>query len=98
MRKGLIEPELLSREDAAIFLGLSVATLRRWYSRAEGPRVVKLGTGRASRVRYPRHELMAFANDPVGYAAQTRPDNMPKFDPPTRGTKRRSIRRRARSK
>lgn len=94
MRKVLIEPELLSREDAAIFLGLSVATLRRWYSNAEGPRVVKLGTGRASRVRYPRHELMAFANDPNGYAAQTRPENIPVFEPPSRGNPRRRPRRR----
>lgn len=84
-----IEPELLTRPQAAAFLALSTTTLRRWYASNAGPRVVKLGTGRASRVRYPIHELRAFAADPTGYAAQTRPDNVPHFEPPSRGNPRR---------
>lgn len=84
-----IEPELLTRPQAAAFLNLSTTTLRRWYAADTGPRVVKLGVGRASRVRYPRSELVAFASDPSGYTAQTRPDNVPHFEPPSRGNPRR---------
>lgn len=84
-----IEPELLTRPQAAAFLNLSTTTLRRWYAASTGPRVVKLGTGRASRVRYPRAELAAFARDPNAYAEPTRPENVPHFEPPQRGNKRR---------
>lgn len=83
-----IEPEYLTRPQAAAFLNLSTTTLRRWYAADTGPRVVKLGTGRASRVRYSRSELVAFASDPVAYAAQARPDNLPHFEPPSRGNPR----------
>ncbi len=88
MRAVSIQPELLTRPQAAAFLNLSEMTLRRWYAESTGPRVVKLGVGRASRVRYPRSELVAFAQDPTGYTAQTRPANVPHFEPPSRGNPR----------
>lgn len=84
-----IEPELLTRPQAAAFLNLSPNTLRRWYADATGPRVVKLGVGRASRVRYPIAELRAFANDPAGYSQQARPDGVGHFEPPSRGNPKR---------
>lgn len=85
-----MEPELLTRPQAAAYLNLAEATLRRWYAESTGPRVVKLGTGRASRVRYPRAELVAFANDPNAYTVQARPADIPHFEPPSRGNPRRA--------
>jgi predicted DNA-binding transcriptional regulator AlpA len=82
-------PELLTRRQAAAVLGLAETTLRRWYAENRGPRVVKIGTARAGRVRYCRSDLLAWANDPVGYAVQTRPENLPRFTPPSRGNPRR---------
>ncbi len=83
-----VQAELFTRPQAAAYLNLSETTLRRWYAASTGPRVCKLGTGRASRVRYPKAELDAFIRDPVGYAAQTRPDGVPHFEPPSRGNPR----------
>lgn len=84
-----VEPALLTRPQAARFLSIAENTLRRWYAESRGPRVVKMGTGRASRIRYPRADLEAFARDPVGYAEQTRPEGLPHFEPPSRGNPRR---------
>ena len=84
-----IEPELLTRPEAAAYLNLAETTLRRWYSQNTGPATIKLGVGRASRIRYPRRELQAFAADPNGYAGQARPVGVPHFEPPSRGNPRR---------
>jgi predicted DNA-binding transcriptional regulator AlpA len=84
----VVQTELFTRPQAAAYLNLSETTLRRWYAASTGPRVCKLGTGRASRVRYPKAELDAFIRDPVGYAAQTRPEGVPHFEPPSRGNPR----------
>lgn len=80
---------LLTRPEAAQFLSVSEATLRRWYAHSFGPRVVKLGGARSSRVRYPLPDLEAFASNPNGYAGQARPDHVPHFEPPSRGNPRR---------
>lgn len=85
----LVEPELLDRKAAAFVLGVSTNTLRRWYAENRGPRTVKLGQARASRVRYPRADLLAYARDPVGYAEAVRADGLPHFEPPARGNPRR---------
>lgn len=81
---------LYTRKQAAAYLNLAECTLRRWWAATppRGPRCVKMGTGRASRVRYPVVELAAFAADPIGYDAQTRRDNVPRFEPPSRGNPR----------
>jgi hypothetical protein len=84
-----IEPEFLTRQQAADFLGLAAETLKRWYSESRGPLVCKLGTHRAARVRYPKTELVAFARDPVGYTGTARPEGVAHFEPPSRGNPRR---------
>ena len=82
-------PELLTRPQAAKLLSLSEATLRRWYARNIGPRVVKLGSARSCRVRYPLQDLRLFAADPISYAANARPEHLGHFEPPSRGNPRR---------
>lgn len=84
-----VEPELLTRAEAARFLNIGEASLRRWYAAGRGPAVVKYGTSRASRVRYPRVELLEFARNPAAYSTPARPDNVPHFEPPARGNPRR---------
>ncbi|NGO67139.1 helix-turn-helix transcriptional regulator [Streptomyces boncukensis] len=41
-------------------LGVSVGTLANWRWRGEGPRYVKLGSGRSSRVRYRSEDVAAW--------------------------------------
>ena len=84
-----VEPQLLTRPQAAAALSVAESTLRRWYAEGRGPATVKLGTGRASRVRYPLEHIRAFALDPVGYDQPARPDKLPHFEPPSRGNPRR---------
>ena len=59
----------LKRRDAADYLGLKESTLRAWASQGRGPRYRKYGTGRGSRVRYAREDVIRFAEDPTGYEA-----------------------------
>jgi hypothetical protein len=87
-----VEPQLLTRPQAAVALSVAESTLRRWYSEGRGPATVKLGTGRASRIRYPLEHLRAFALDPVGYDRPARADGLPHFEPPSRGNPRRERR------
>jgi len=75
---------LLSRAQAAEYLGLQVSTLRRWYSENRGPAVVKTGDRRQSRVYYPQAELDRWIADPRRYDRPVRPDGLAKFDPPPR--------------
>ena len=84
-----VQPEFFTRPQAAAFLNLAESTLSRWYAANTGPRTVKLGVGRGSRVRYPRADLVAFAMDPTGYTGQARPEGVPHFEPPSRGNPKR---------
>lgn len=84
-----VQPEFLTRRAAAAYLSVSLTQMRRWYANNYGPRAVKMGTKRASRVRYARRELDAFMADPAGYAVAARPEQMPHFEPPSRGNPRR---------
>ena len=80
-----IERELLTRPEAAAFLGLSEDTLRRLYAKSCGPRVCKMGLTRTGRVRYARRDLLAWAADPNSYDTPSRPAGLPRFEPPRRG-------------
>ncbi len=51
-------PTLLTEKDAARFLNLRVATLRRWRWAGKGPRFIKLGAS----VRYDEADLRDFVN------------------------------------
>jgi hypothetical protein len=81
-------PELLTREQAAAVVGISPNTLRRWYAANRGPAVVKIGTARGSRVRYPRRLLLEWAANPGAFTEPARPDGLPRFEPPRRGIRR----------
>ena len=80
--------EMLTRAEAARLIGVQENTLRRWYAANRGPAVVKIGSCRSSRVRYPRAALMAWAADPASFTMPARPDGLPRFEPPKRGVKR----------
>ena len=81
------ETELLTRKEAGRLCGLAPSTLARLYARNVGPKAVKLGTSRGSRVRYPRGALLEWCADPAGFAEQARPAGLPRFEPPRRGRK-----------
>lgn len=68
----------VSRSDAAMFLGLSPATLATWASAGHGPAFTKLSAGRSGAARYRLSELEKFAADPQGY----RPRAVAKFHKP----------------
>lgn len=58
------EPALtISPVDAAALLGISPETLRGWRLTGRGPRYVKLGGGKTSRIRYRRSAIEAFLDD-----------------------------------
>jgi predicted DNA-binding transcriptional regulator AlpA len=82
------DAELLTRAQAAKVCGLAPSTLARLYARNAGPRAVKLGAARGSRVRYPRSALLEWCADPAGFAEQARPAGLPRFEPPRRGRRR----------
>ena len=85
-----MERELLTRPEAAEFLGLGVDTLKRFYAQGRGPRVCKMGTTRTARVRYARRDLLEWAADPNAYSQSARPAGLPRFDPPKRGNGKRA--------
>lgn len=82
------ETELLTRGQAARLCGLAPSTLARLYARNAGPKAVKLGSSRGSRVRYPRAALLEWIADPAGFDEPARPAGLPRFEPPSRGGKR----------
>ena len=51
---------LLNEHEAAGYLGLAVATLRRWRWSGDGPKHIKLGSARGSAVRYSPQALAEF--------------------------------------
>lgn len=54
------ERRLMTRREAAEYLGVSQATLSRWAAERTGPPFVKLHSGEAGSVRYPSDLLAAF--------------------------------------
>lgn len=77
--------ELLTRPQAARLCGLAPSTMARLYARNAGPKAVKLGAARGSRVRYPLESLREWMRDPAGFAEPARPAGLPRFEPPRRG-------------
>jgi len=51
---------LLNEHEAAAYLGLAVATLRRWRWSGDGPNHVKLGPAKGAAVRYTPQALAEF--------------------------------------
>ena len=52
-------PSPLSQKEAAVYLGISVSTLRRWHKVHQGPRFFRLG----GVLRYRVEDLDAFLVD-----------------------------------
>jgi hypothetical protein len=78
-----VRRSMLTRRDAARYLGLSETYLRDAWAQSVGPRAVKLGTERQSRILYPVEELDRWRSDPLNYSTPAR-DCGP-FEPPMRG-------------
>lgn len=55
-----LDRRLLTRADAAEYLGVSPSTLSRWAAGRTGPPFVKLHDGEAGAVRYPSDLLAEF--------------------------------------
>lgn len=55
-----VERKLMTRREAAAYLGVSQATLSRWAAERTGPAFVKLHDGEAGSVRYPSDLLAVF--------------------------------------
>ena len=53
----LAEGPLLTPDEVAALLGVSVDTVRKWREMGTGPAVTKLGAGKNSLVRYSRGDL-----------------------------------------
>lgn len=62
-----LSDRFVSRKDAAMFLGLSEATLATWASDGHGPSFIKLSNGKSGCVRYRLSELEKFVSDPASY-------------------------------
>ena len=50
----------LTRKEAAEYTGFTPNTLGKWATLGRGPRFIKIGEGRSSRVRYAISDLDAF--------------------------------------
>jgi predicted DNA-binding transcriptional regulator AlpA len=74
--------EYLTPAAAAHMTGFSVGRLRRLNAEGRGPRPLKLGQHRQSRIRYPRSEVVAWLADRDGYEAETLAAGRTKFSPP----------------
>lgn len=56
---------LMTRREAAAYLGVSSATLSRWAADRTGPAFIKLHEGEAGAVRYPSDLLDAFVESRI---------------------------------
>jgi predicted DNA-binding transcriptional regulator AlpA len=56
---------LMTRREAAAFLGVSQATMSRWAADRTGPPFIKLHDGEAGAVRYPSDLLDAFVESRI---------------------------------
>lgn len=59
--------EYLPTERVATILAVAKVTLRRWRSTGAGPRWIKFGSAKQSRVRYPLADLRLYMADPAAY-------------------------------
>jgi predicted DNA-binding transcriptional regulator AlpA len=60
-----VERRLLTRREAAAYLGVSEATLSRWAAARIGPPFIKLHEGGAGAVRYPLDLLTTFVDSRI---------------------------------
>jgi predicted DNA-binding transcriptional regulator AlpA len=78
----------MTRAEAAAYCGLAASTLARLAARDQGPKIIKLGACRQSRVRYSKEDLDRWlaAGMPVDRRG-ARPASTPRgcFAPPKRG-------------
>lgn len=86
-------PAYVDRPTAAAMMNLSEITLRRMFAENRGPRVCKMGSARASRVRYAVADIHEYMADPAGYQHSARPANCPRWEPPSRGNPRHRLER-----
>ena len=56
---------LLTRAQAAEYLGVSCSTLSRWAAERTGPAFIKLADGEAGSVRYPSDLLNAYVDSRI---------------------------------
>lgn len=56
---------LLTRSQAAEYLGVSSSTLSRWAAERTGPAFIKLADGEAGSVRYPSDLLNAYLDSRI---------------------------------
>jgi len=80
-----IRRSMLSRTQAARYLGLAPSSLRDLWAAGKGPRGIKFGHERQSRVFYPVEHLDAWRLDPTGYSERARDESIGPFEPPRRG-------------
>jgi predicted DNA-binding transcriptional regulator AlpA len=85
--------QYVDRPAAAAMLGVAEITMRRWYAENRGPRAIKMGTARASRVRYAVDDIREYMANPGAYPHAARPENSPRWEPPSRGNPRRRLER-----
>jgi hypothetical protein len=79
-----IRRSMLSRTQAAKYLGLRPSSLRDLWAAGKGPRAIKFGVERQSRIFYPLEELDRWRLDPLNYGP-SRDESIGPFEPPRRG-------------
>jgi predicted DNA-binding transcriptional regulator AlpA len=65
------EPRLLNERQVAEMTGLALSTLRHWRLKRVGPPYIKFGRRRQAAIRYPLHDLLAWA---ASFRVETRPE------------------------
>jgi hypothetical protein len=80
-----IRRAMLSRVQAARYLGLAPSSLRDLWAAGKGPKAIKFGHCRQSRIFYPVEELDRWRLDPLNYSTPARDDSIGPFEPPRRG-------------
>jgi predicted DNA-binding transcriptional regulator AlpA len=63
----------LDRRRAAARLGIAERTLKAWQLAGKGPRPVKFGTHRQSRVAWRAADIDAYLTNPVAYESEKSP-------------------------
>jgi hypothetical protein len=79
---------VMTRDDAATYVGVAPSTMARWWAADVGPRGIKLSSTRTGRVLYARAELDRFVADGMTLRPGTaRPACIPPgcFTPPAYG-------------
>jgi hypothetical protein len=60
------EPMFWSDQQVSVFLGVSVATVRRWRALGQGPAWKRFGASNGAPIRYFRPDVMAWASAQAG--------------------------------